>query len=110
MDLGGAIDPFLVGGPALALLVSCDGVFEGEIPDPDDPILDLRGDCSELMNSFELSIMFGGGLEFDRGPNTFWFEARGDFGATNATNTSPELDLSNIGVVFQLGYTRTVGR
>ncbi len=111
IPLGGAVDPRLYAGPTLAIELTCRvshrvrdvvgqgscGVqwIEGEPP----PFVETR--------TFDLGLVFGGGVDIAAGPGAVTADVRYTHGLTNI-NSEGEPSLKNRAVEFLIGYTVTL--
>jgi hypothetical protein len=85
---GGPIQPSVFLGPSMALNLSAKSRFEGEGSE-------IEVDVKDQMNTFDLGLVVGGGVEFPVGKRSFGVELRYSKGLTNAVDENANGDAHN---------------
>lgn len=85
---GGSVQPSLFVGPSVALNLSAKSKFEGEGSD-------IEVDVKDQMNTFDVGLVVGGGVDIPVGRRNFGLELRYSKGLTNAAGDDANGDATN---------------
>lgn len=90
-----SLEPYLVAGPALGLLIACRDELDGDV-----------GDCRDTSKTFDPGIVLGAGIAI-RLPweGALILDVRYDMSLVSRSSRTPELDLRNRAVLFSIGYS-----